>query len=113
METAQDTKAATTTGTGTAGTSGAGQIKPWYEVDDDAPNALAGGIIGFIVHCLTKGIVFVLFLFRGMFSTLFSGLVLNELMVVFIVIDFWVTKNFTGKRLLGIRWYFDVDEHGT
>ena len=110
METAQDTQPATTTG---AGTSGAGQIKPWYEVDDDAPNALAGGIIGFIVHCLTKGIVFVLFLFRGMFSTLFSGLVLNELMVVFIVIDFWVTKNFTGKRLLGIRWYFDVDEHGT
>ena len=46
-------------------------------MDDDSPNALSGAIIGFIVHCLTKGIVIVLFLFRGVFSTLFNGLVLN------------------------------------
>lgn len=35
------------------------------------------------------------------------------MIVVFAVLDFWTTKNFNGKRLLGIRWYFDVDEHGT
>ena len=81
--------------------------------EDTNPPASSGAIVGFIIHCITKGIVIVLFLFRGLFSTLFNGLVLNELMVVFAVLDFWVTKNFTGKRLLGIRWYFDVDEHGT
>jgi len=54
-----------------------------------------------------------IFLFRGMFTTLFNGLVLNEMMVVFVVLDFWLTKNFNGKRLLGIRWYFDVDEYGS
>jgi len=69
--------------------------------------------VGFIVHCALKGLVFIIFLFRGMFTTLFNGLVLNEMMVVFVVLDFWLTKNFNGKRLLGIRWYFDVDEYGS
>lgn len=90
------------------------QVQSWYDVDEDTnPPASSGAIVGFIIHCITKGIVIVLFLFRGLFSTLFNGLVMNEMMVVFAVLDFWVTKNFTGKRLLGIRWYFDVDEHGT
>ena len=33
-------------------------------------------------------------------------------MAVLAVLDFWLTKNFIGKRLLGLRWYFDVDEYG-
>lgn len=32
---------------------------------------------------------------------------------MFAVFDFWFTKNVTGKRLLGVRWYFDTDEWGT
>jgi hypothetical protein len=74
---------------------------------------LVYAIVGFIVHCVFKGIVFMVFLFRGMFTTLFNGLVLNEMMVVFVVLDFWLTKNFNGKRMLGIKWYFDVDGYGS
>lgn len=99
-----------------AGANGAqaNAVLNWYEVDEEKnPNALNNAITGFLTHVILKAVVFVLFLFRGMFSTLFNGLVLNEMIVVFAVLDFWTTKNFNGKRLLGIRWYFDVDEHGT
>jgi hypothetical protein len=35
-----------------------------------------------------------------------------ELIVVFIVIDFWVTKNINGPKMVGIRWFFQNDEYG-
>lgn len=55
----------------------------------------------------------ILFLFRGLFTTMFSGLVINEFIAIFVVIDFWFTKNVNGKRLLSLRWFFDDDEFGT
>lgn len=81
--------------------------------DDDYPDAYNNAVTGFITHVLFKAIVFIVFVFRGLFDTISNGLVTNEIIVVFAVIDFWFTKNVNGKRLLGLRWYFDVDEHGT
>jgi hypothetical protein len=57
--------------------------------------------------------VIILFLFRGIFTTMFSGLVINEFIAIFVIIDFWFTKNVNGKRLLSLRWFFDDDEFGT
>jgi hypothetical protein len=37
----------------------------------------------------------------------------NYLIIFFVVIDFWVTKNISGRRMIGIRWYFDNDQYGT
>ena len=77
------------------------------------PEAINGALIGFILHCIFKVAVFIMFVFRGIFSTIVNGLVLNEIIAICCVVDFWLTKNFTGKRLLGVRWYFDQDEFGT
>jgi len=44
---------------------------------------------------------------------MFNALVINELIAVVAVIDFWFTKNVNGKKLLGVRWFFDEDEYGT
>jgi hypothetical protein len=38
---------------------------------------------------------------------------MNELIAIFVVIDFWFTKNVSGKMMLGVRWYFQNDEYGT
>lgn len=54
-----------------------------------------------------------MFLFRGIFTNMFNALVINELIAVVAVIDFWFTKNVNGKKLLGVRWFFDEDEYGT
>jgi hypothetical protein len=54
-----------------------------------------------------------MFLFRGIFTNMFNALVVNELIAVAAVIDFWFTKNVNGKKLIGVRWFFDEDEYGT
>lgn len=35
-----------------------------------------------------------------------------ELVVFFIIVDFWFTKNYNGRKLLGLRWYFSLDKYG-
>lgn len=37
-------------------------------------------------------------------------LVTSQLTAVFVVVDFWYTKNVNGRRLLGLRWFFGEDE---
>jgi hypothetical protein len=32
--------------------------------------------------------------------------------VLFVLIDFWFTKNVNGRRLIGLRWYFGEDDQG-
>lgn len=38
---------------------------------------------------------------------------MNELIAIFVVIDFWFTKNIAGKQMIGVRWFFQNDEYGT
>jgi len=52
-------------------------------------------------------------MFRSMFATFFSNVVIYELIAIAVVLDFWFTKNITGKKMLGVRWYFENDEYGT
>lgn len=61
----------------------------------------------FIVHLLFKAIPIALMLLRGVLSPLLSKTVIIELVLLFVVLDFWLTKNITGKRMLGIRWSFE------
>lgn len=56
-----------------------------------------------------KVIVLALLIFKGLFAAMFSDLVMNQLLAIFVVIDFWFTKNVTGKKLIGIRWFFQND----
>ena len=36
----------------------------------------------------------------------------NELIAIFAVFDFWFTKNINGRRMIGIKWYFENDRSG-
>lgn len=62
--------------------------------------------LGFIIHTVLKVIVIGLFVLKRVFSSIFSELVVNELIAIFVVIDFWFTKNVSGKKLIGVRWFF-------
>ena len=35
-----------------------------------------------------------------------------EGVLIAIVIDFWVTKNITGRKLIGLKWGFEQDQNG-
>lgn len=38
-------------------------------------------------------------------------LVTSQLTAIFVVVDFWFTKNVNGRRLVGLRWFYGEDEH--
>ncbi|GAV09459.1 hypothetical protein RvY_19001 [Ramazzottius varieornatus] len=66
------------------------------------------------------GIVLVHLLFRtaGFGTYLLCSLILSSFVTSFVVvvfllsIDFWVVKNITGRKLVGLRWWNYVDEEG-
>ena len=59
-----------------------------------------------------KAIVLGMFYLKGLLQGLTSRLIYMELLFIFIVVDFWMTKNIIGRQMLGIRWYFGDDEYG-
>ena len=81
--------------------------EPPHDIDPPSP------FLGFIVHAVLKAIVMGLYVLRAFFGSIFSELVVNELVAIFVVADFWCTKNVAGKKMLGLRWFFENDEYGT
>ncbi len=55
----------------------------------------------------------------AMISYLLLNLFVGNLILVYIVVlllcivDFWVVKNITGRRLVGLRWWSMINEDGT
>lgn len=49
---------------------------------------------------------------RSVLAPLISKTILIELVLLFVVLDFWLTKNITGRRMVGLRWAFEEDEYG-
>lgn len=35
-----------------------------------------------------------------------------ELFLLALVVDFWLTKNIVGRKMIGLRWSFDDDQYG-
>mmetsp|Transcript_20258 Transcript_20258/g.41399 ORF Transcript_20258/g.41399 Transcript_20258/m.41399 type:complete len:209 (-) Transcript_20258:200-826(-) len=96
-------------------------LEPTY--DAPGPNvALQGGAtpgtlppmkkITMFFHALFKVLALVMYICSKMF---FSGhvYVLTFVVVtIFSAFDFWTVKNVSGRLLVGLRWWSDVDEHG-
>lgn len=55
----------------------------------------------------------------GVFAYVFLGIVISNTLTHFlmvflsIVFDFWVTKNITGRHLIGMRWWNDYNDEDT
>ena len=41
-----------------------------------------------------------------------SKMMINGLILIFSVCDFWVVKNISGWKLLGLRYWVETDEQG-
>lgn len=44
-----------------------------------------------------------------MFNSVFTTIVV----ILFCAIDFWVVKNVTGRLLVGLRWWSEIQEDGS
>jgi Eukaryotic protein of unknown function (DUF846) len=71
-----------------------------------------------IFHCVFKLLSLALYIFGGWFSG--SGgtkgahfITLTVICILFLAADFWVVKNITGRLLVGLRWWNQVDGETT
>ena len=44
---------------------------------------------------------------RSLLAPLVTKTIVVELVLLFVVLDFWLTKNIIGKRMIGVRWGFE------
>jgi hypothetical protein len=54
-----------------------------------------------------KVIPIVAMLLRRILTALLSKTAVIEIVLLFVVIDFWLTKNIIGRRMIGMRWGFE------
>lgn len=62
---------------------------------------------GFIMHLVFKVIPIALMWLRGILAPFITKTIVIELILLFVVIDFWLTKNVTGKKMIGMKWGFE------
>jgi hypothetical protein len=69
-----------------------------------------------IFHCLFKCISLFLYIFGGWFSGNGRGgtsgahfITVTVVCILLLAADFWVVKNITGRLLVGLRWWNQVD----
>lgn len=60
----------------------------------------------FILHVVLKAIPLGLLLLKGLFVPLLGKTIIIELILIFVVLDFWFTKNINGRKMTGLRWAF-------
>ena len=69
-----------------------------------------------IIPILVNSIFLLLY---SLFSFIFANWFLDSeifafmLVVIFAAFDFWTVKNVTGRILVGLRWWSEVDDSGT
>lgn len=61
---------------------------------------------------MIKAVVLSLYMMISTLKKLLGMNVTDELIVIFVIIDFWLTKNVTGRKMIGLRWFFENDQYG-
>lgn len=55
---------------------------------------------------MLKAIPLGLLILKGLMTGLVGNMIVVELILIFVVVDFWFTKNITGRKMAGLRWSF-------
>ena len=61
------------------------------------------------LHILFKVIAVAMYLIVWSFIDFMVGFII---IIICVAVDFWTTKNVTGRLLVGLRWWNEVDEDG-
>jgi len=66
--------------------------------------------IALVFHLLFRSLAIVVYLFA---SWIYSSFIVTfVVLIVLLSADFWTCKNITGRLLVGLRWWNNVDENG-
>ena len=67
-----------------------------------------------ILHVIFKALAVVVYLFGGLFEHGTNFITVTVVCILLLACDFWVVKNITGRLLVGLRWWAQVEgEDGT
>lgn len=62
-----------------------------------------------IFHVLFKGLAIMTYLLGGVVEHSLNFITVSVCCILLLAVDFWVTKNITGRLLVGLRWWAQVD----
>ena len=62
--------------------------------------------MAFLPHFMIKAVVLTLYMLISYLKKLIGQNVTDETILIFVVIDFWLTKNVIGRKMIGLRWFF-------
>lgn len=60
-------------------------------------------------HVLFKGLAIMTYLFGGIVEHSLNFITVTVCCILLLAVDFWVVKNITGRLLVGLRWWAQVD----
>jgi len=90
------------------------EIKDFPPLEEDIKsnnnNAQITQPITVVAHLLCKISALILYL-CGIF--LLQFVIVFILVVILVAVDFWITKNVTGRKLVGLRWWNEVKDDGS
>ena len=66
-----------------------------------------------ILNLVLKFLPVIMLLLKNPFGKAFGEFVLYEMFGIALAMEFWTTKNFIAKRMLGCWWFFGNDVYGT
>ncbi len=62
-----------------------------------------------IFHVLFKALAIIIYLLGGIVEHSLNFITVTVCCILLLAIDFWVVKNITGRLLVGLRWWAQVD----
>ena len=62
-------------------------------------------------HLLFKTLAILVYMFGGLFNAGFVNLFI--VCILLLAFDFWTVKNVSGRLMVGLRWWSEVQEDGT
>ena len=62
-------------------------------------------------HLFFRTAAFLTYLLCGLFTSA-NFILIFVILTLLLAFDFWTVKNVSGRKLVGLRWWNDVDEHG-
>ena len=62
------------------------------------------------MHLCFKALTGFLYITSGVFELILSKTIVTFILLILSVLDFWFVKNISGRKLVGLKWWSEVNE---
>mmetsp|Transcript_38399 Transcript_38399/g.43593 ORF Transcript_38399/g.43593 Transcript_38399/m.43593 type:complete len:277 (-) Transcript_38399:191-1021(-) len=65
-----------------------------------------------VFHLLFRTVALIMYILEGLLGSIFSGMITLIVIILCAAADFWVIKNISGRKLVGLRWWSYINDDG-